>query len=269
MQRLIAIYRYCNLLSLDVAIGAVCTALFFADVLHVNLLPYGLISLGLSVWIIYTTDHLLDAWKTKSEAATARHKFHQKHFKLLFVFLSLAIVSESIVLLFIRKPVFIAGVAVVSFVGIYFLINPYLKFIKELFIAVLYTIGVLLPSIALTPLSVADWPWLLIICFFLTALINLILFSWFDYENDRRDKASSFATIVGRDVCGVVISSLFAIAVMLCCVVFLSDQRVLMILLMNVFLLVTFVCDGYFSTSDRFRLAGDSVFYLPLFYFLF
>ena len=53
-------YRFINILSIDVAIGAVVNARFFAHLFGVPILHQGLISLGLAIWIIYTTDHLLD-----------------------------------------------------------------------------------------------------------------------------------------------------------------------------------------------------------------
>ena len=65
-------YRLINILSIDVVAGAVCSALFFARLLQVSLLPYGIISLALTVWIIYTADHLLDAKRVEGVATTRR-----------------------------------------------------------------------------------------------------------------------------------------------------------------------------------------------------
>jgi len=62
----------------------VICASFFARLLDVAILPQGLISLGLTVWIIYTADHLLDAKKFKNKMRlTERHRFHQRHFKVI------------------------------------------------------------------------------------------------------------------------------------------------------------------------------------------
>src|SRR6187402_2077625 len=123
LQKLSAFYRTINLLSIDVAAGAVCSSLLFAEILKVHILSYGLASLGLSVWIIYTADDLLDARKIKTPAATERHRFHQRHFNLLLILLAVAILVNGLIILFVRKPVLISGIIVASFVAIYLLLH--------------------------------------------------------------------------------------------------------------------------------------------------
>jgi hypothetical protein len=267
MRYLLRLYRLFNLLSIDVALGSVCSALFFARILQVHILSYGLLALGLSVWIIYTVDHLLDALKIKSPAATARHRFHQQNFKTLLVMLAMAMVINGVIILFIRHRVLVAGLYIAAIVGIYFLINRYLKFMKEIFIAIVYTIGVLLPSVSVTQQPMNEWPWLIIVSFSVTALINLILFSWFDHARDLRDGNISFVTVLGERTSRTVIVLLFLLVTFLA-VMSLSVAAVV-ILLMNALLLTTFIFNRYFSRHDRFRILGDFVFILPLIYLLF
>ena len=52
MKFAIRLYQFINYLSFDVACGVMVCATFFAHILHVQLLPYGLASLGVTVWII-------------------------------------------------------------------------------------------------------------------------------------------------------------------------------------------------------------------------
>jgi 4-hydroxybenzoate polyprenyltransferase len=267
MRYLLRLYRLFNLLSIDVAVGSVCSALFFAKILQVHILSFGLMALGLSVWIIYTADHLLDAMKIKLPAATARHRFHQQNFKTLLFTLILAMIINGIIILFIRHRVLVAGLYIAAIVGIYFLINRYLKFMKEIFIAIVYTLGVLLPSISVTQQPVQEWPWLIILSFFITALINLILFSWFDHERDLRDGNISFVTVLGERTSRTVITLLFLVVMVL--VAISVSVAGLVILLMNALLLITFIFYRYFSMHDRFRILGDFVFTLPLVYLLF
>ena len=267
MRYLLRLYRLFNLLSIDVALGSICSALFFAQILQVHILSFGLLALGLSVWIIYTADHLLDALKIKLPAATARHRFHQKNFKILLIMLAIAMVVNGIIILFIRHRVLVAGLYIAAIVGIYFLINRYLKFMKEIFIAIVYTIGVLLPSISVTQQPMHNWPWLIIISFSVTALINLILFSWFDHARDLRDGNISFVTVLGEQTSRTVIVLLFLLVTVLA--VISASIAGVVILLMNVLLLLTFIFHRYFSIHDRFRILGDFVFMLPLVYLLF
>jgi 4-hydroxybenzoate polyprenyltransferase len=267
MQYLKLLYRLFNLLSIDVALGSVCSALFFAKILQVHILSYGLIALVLSVWIIYTADHLLDALKIKLPAATARHRFHQLHFKSLLFTLVIAMIINGVIILFIRHRVLVAGLYIAAIVGIYFLINRYLKFMKEVFIAIVYTIGVLLPSVSVTQQPVHEWPWVIIASFLGTALINLILFSWFDHERDLRDGNISFATVLGERTSRTVIVLLFLVVTFLS-VISLSPAG-FVILLMNALLLIIFIFHQHFSIHDRFRILGDFVFILPVVYLLF
>lgn len=267
LQKLTAFYRTINLLSIDVAAGAVCSSLLFAKILEVHILSYGLASLGLSVWIIYTADHLLDARKIKTPAATERHRFHQRHFDLLLILLGAAVIVNGLIILFVRKPVLISGIIVGSFVAIYLVLHRYLKFMKEFFIALVYTVGVLLPSVSVTTLVWNEWPWILIIQFFLTALINLILFSWFDFAKDLRDQTVSFVTVVGERAGRIFLSILFCIVFVLT-VAFARERSDGIVAIMNAVLLMIFMFPKYFGVDDRFRRVGDFVFFIPLLYFL-
>jgi 4-hydroxybenzoate polyprenyltransferase len=267
MTGLLQFYRYLNILSVDVAAGAVCSALFFARILNVTILPYGLIALGLTVWIIYTLDHLLDARKVKRPAATRRHQFHQEHFHVLVRIVVLAIMIDGVLIFFLRKQVFIGGIVLALLVGIYFFIHRYVKFLKEIFIAVLYTVGVLLPSA-----SVTGYPWngisyLLIVQFTLTALINLLIFSWFDHEKDLKDGNTSFVTVVGEKQSRMIIVLLFVVVPLLTPFTGLVRAS-LVIVMMNLMLLVIFRWHTFFAKNDRFRLLGDAVFFIPLLYLL-
>src|SRR5687768_6879666 len=115
MSSLVRAYRLFNLLSLDVVAGAVVSALFFARVFQVEVRLVGLIALGLTVWIIYTADHLRDASKIVGEASTERHRFHQVHYKKLMFLTMIALGLNVVVILFLKPPVLEWGV-VLSFV---------------------------------------------------------------------------------------------------------------------------------------------------------
>lgn len=265
---LATLYRYSNLLSLDVAAGAVCGALFFSRLLQVGIRPAGLISLGLTVWIIYTCDHLLDARSVKAKASTRRHLFHQVNFRWLVWVVCIATVADAVIIFFIRRPVFFGGVALAGAVSIYLLVHRYAPFFKEVFIAVLYTMGVLLPSASVTPLAPKQWPWLLILQFGLTALINLLVFSWFDHARDVRDGSVSLVTRIGAKAGRVCIVLLFAVVFLLAPAAS-PTAAVYVLLVMNIVLLIIFLCPRFFSKDDRFRLLGDAIFFMPLAYYLY
>src|SRR6476659_9916470 len=90
MHKLSRYYKLANILSLDVVAGAVICSIFFSQVFNTVIRVSGIISLALSVWIIYTVDHLLDARRITRQASTVRHRFHQKNQKILYSVLLLA-----------------------------------------------------------------------------------------------------------------------------------------------------------------------------------
>lgn len=269
MEKLIRAYRLLNILSIDVAVGAVVCALFFAKIFDVSIIPFGLISLGLTVWIIYTADHLLDAYKIQRPASTERHRFHQQHFKKLIVFLIVALVIDAIQLAFIRKVVLLEGLALAIIVIVYFLAHRYLKFFKEVIGAVLYSGGVLLIPWSVNNGIASTSQILLIAQFAMTALINLFLFSWFGLHQDEKDNHSSYATVMGYSATKYSIAILFFVQFFTSVIQFELGVYVLpaiILLLMNLLLLIIFLQKNFFEVEDRYRLLGDAVFLLPIIY---
>jgi len=270
MNNLLQAYRILNILSIDVALGAVIGAMFFARIFSVSVLPPGLISLGLTVWIIYTADHLLDARKLVHTASSERHRFHQKYFKLLLAALVIGMFIDAAQLFFIRRIVFIEGLALAGIIFIYFLIQRSLKFMKEITGAILYSGGVLLIPWSVKTSEATNVQLILIVQFVLTALINLLLFSWFDKKQDEMDRHSSFATVMGDQVTRISLLVLFFAQACLSCelLLFAQEKAALVLALMNTMLLLIFVRKTYFQLNDRYRLLGDAVFLLPMIYIL-
>jgi hypothetical protein len=266
MQGVIRFYRLINILSLDVVAGAVVSALFFARVFEVKILPYGIAALALTVWIIYTTDHLRDAHRIQSTASSARHQFHQKYFNTLTIAALIAVAMDSVMLFFIRKQVFIWGLWLIGFVGIYLLIERSVYFLKEFFIAIMYTVGVLLLSMAVTLNPVNVFHIGLIVQFFLLALCNLLIFSCYDVEIDRKDNLSSFVTAFGVQFTRrVVLFLMISFAVINISTILFSNYQVYgsIFSLMMIMLMIIFFARNRFSKNEYFRLVGDSIFLFP------
>jgi hypothetical protein len=269
MKAIVQLYRLVNILSLDIVIGAVACALFFGKLLHVRILPYGLAALALTVWIIYTADHLRDSMVIRGKASSTRHQFHQKHFRLLFAVMCVAISIDAVMILFTKKPVLTGGFILAIIVAVYLFIQRYLKVLKEIFIAALYTCGVLLPSISITTVKLNSFHILLITQFFFTALMNLLIFSWFDQEKDKVDEQHSFATILGRKptaLCVYFFATInFAITLFLLTTGF-DRAQIVTVALMYMLLTAVFVYSD--QNSNAYRVLGDAVFFIPGIYLL-
>jgi len=271
MSFLMRIYRLINLLSLDVVAGAVVCALFFSRVFRVGVRPFGLIALGFTVWIIYTADHLRDAKKIKGEASTERHRFHQIHYRRLIILTIVALCIDVIAILFIKQQVLEWGVALSLVVFAYMFVQGSLKFLKEIFIAILYTCGILLLSVPVSNMQLNVAHYLLIIQFLIAALANLIMFSWFDRELDQQDKRYSFVTKAGEVATRRVVWSLLLLIIALTLIQIVRGELLvpsLIIGCMGLILLLIFVFRESLSKKDYYRLLGDAVFLLPVIYLL-
>jgi len=272
MSSIIRLYRVFNLLSLDVVAGAVVSALFFARVFQVGVRPIGLIALGLTVWIIYTTDHLRDVSKVIGTASTERHRFHQVHYKKLIVLTIIAIGLTIVAILFIKQQVLEWGIALSLVVVAYIIAQRSLKFLKEIFIAILYTCGVLLLSVPVSNVPLTTVHYMLIFQFGITALANLIMFSWFDRELDQIDKRYSFVTKTGEPGTRLVIWLLLVLQLAMTVVIQWIDGTLtvpsLVVGLMGVALLLIFIFREPLEKNEYYRVLGDAVFFLPATYLL-
>lgn len=271
MRHAFHLYRYVNLLSLDIVAGAVISAVFFSRLLEAPLLPYALIALALTVWIIYTADHLRDARHIGPDATSDRHAFHHRHFMTLMVAMLMALLADGVVIIFMRERILTAGLCLSAVVAVYLLLHRYLKWAKEIIVAGLYTCGILLPSIAISPLTISLPYVILFAVFALLALINLLVLSWFDYDSDLQDRQPSFATVLGkattRKVTFMLIGANFAGTGCLFALEF-EPAVVFILLAMNVVLLLTFLFARTGDRNNTYRLFGDGVFLLPLVYLL-
>lgn len=268
MGRIFRAYRILNHLSVDVATGAMVGAWFFAHVFNAAVDFSSLVVLGLSVWIIYTTDHLLDVRRLGSTAATWRHQFHQKHFNVLLAVMMVAAVLNVILILQLPPTVIRSGLFLGAGIGIYLLLQRHLSFMKEFSGALFYTVGVVLLAWASVHKNMALPHYILILHFLITAWVNLLLFSWFDRQQDARDKHISFIIIWGERN-----ARIFMICLFLVCIVITAIQipwpfvkAALIFFIMDVWLISLLLFPQYFAKHDRFRFVGDAVFFLPLFF---
>jgi 4-hydroxybenzoate polyprenyltransferase len=269
MEEVIKLYRLFNILSLDVAVGAVTGSLFFAKFFEVVPVVPSLISLGLTVWIIYTSDRLLDIRNVRGQAASERHRFHQRNQKKLILWLFMIMIIDFGLIFFMPATIVENGIMLSIVVAIYLLFRKHLHISKELLVATLYTAGVLLPVWPSNEIVLNDL--LFILLFFLMALLNLIIFSSLEKKDDLKDKQTSVATIIEEKSVRIILIGLFIIAFSICLYLILLPvyySAALMFFVMTAILLIIFVFKDFFVRNEYYRMAGDAVFFLPLIYLL-
>ncbi|MBX2900910.1 MAG: hypothetical protein KF775_14760 [Cyclobacteriaceae bacterium] len=259
MQRL---YRIVNLLSIDVAVGAILTSLFFARLLHTPVRVYGLAALGLTVWIIYTADRLIDVQHLQKPATSNRHRFHQQHAVGLWVAVAFALVVVCGLVAFVYQPIRMRGFLLAPFICLYLLFQKRLP-VKEFAVALFYTIGIVLPALP------ERWELLLpgtvwIVQLFLVALANIVLFAWFELDLDFKMGQASLATRIGNSAVRRLLSTLLVVGLVLSFVVAFFYAAGWVFTAMWLGLIGLFTFRSYFAKHERYRLWGDAIFYLPL-----
>ena len=180
---------------------------FFADLLDVSL-PFVLyVVLGMAVWGIYTLDHLIDAKKIVHLASSERHRFHQKHFALLFIILvivvlsgfGLVICSENLHFIFLPGVIFAVGMLL--WMGSLQFFEKKLAWLKEISTAVFYVLGIsLAPFFSTWPNEVPIEFFIILTAYILLAAINLYMLSYIDEITDAKDELGSAMQLMGKIV---------------------------------------------------------------------
>lgn len=227
---------------------------------------YGMLTLGCVVWIIYTIDRLLDIRRIGTTPSSPRHRFHKLYERPLWIavaLVSLFVISQ---FYFLRPSVLMSGLYVSCAIGAYLLLQQFLR-VKEIFVAILYTSGILVPSLSVYSGELSLFHHLLITQLFIVALINLLLFSWFEFESDQKDSQTSFATQWGKARTGKLIIALCIVNVLISILLAYQYQATWLIIilpLMTVSLFFIYLNSKFFHEFDRYRFFGDAVFFLPL-----
>lgn len=178
---------------------------FACKVLNVEIQKWWLVIIALSVWVMYTADHLLDAWQGKEQVTIKRHNFHFKHMKRIIpVWVTAAIASIILSLLVLNREIiylgFLLGICVlIYFSVVYFNKEKRPNFLqKELFIALIYVIGIWLAPIVWYGVNPDGMRLIIIANLVILAWIEGIIISWYEFHEDITDKHVSFTVLYGK-----------------------------------------------------------------------
>lgn len=264
-----------RILSIDIAVGACICTLFVAKYLQVKLPFLCVLALGICVWLIYTADHLIDAWKVKHHAHSERHYFHQKHFKSIVVAFVLLLLCSSSFLFLLPKIIIQWGMILLVFVMIYFLLMTFLRpsilFQKEGVAAILYASGVFLAPLGLTRQPITTGSIIIFLQFLGIVYVNLIAFSLFEKDLDETDGHYSFVKQAGVKFTRQLLIglSILVIVSILVFMLYLSPTNSLFkveILWLGMSLTMFSIVSkpSAFEKHDFYRIIGDGIFFYPL-----
>lgn len=203
---LASLYRIFHYLSIDVAIGACSGMYFFSRLLDIPLDAVVYLILAMAVWVIYTFDHLMDARFSPGELVSARHRFHHDHYKLLLI-LTLLISVGGLFLAWRFLPstiIFVAGALLAVVILSAMILTQFYKDqmgpFKEITIAVLYVVGLVMLPLMQGMESLTHWRWLhYVVVYLLLAWFNLVFLSLLDREPDRLAGQRSLVSALGID----------------------------------------------------------------------
>lgn len=257
---LAALYRKGQFLSLDIVIGAVVLLRFFSTQFSSSISWEVYALLACSVWLIYTIDHLRDAKKAK-DSIRERYQFHLRNEGLLKSGMLLVLAFCLYCVFHISSIILLAGSFLVLLSVIYLGIQHQLSKwgLKEVYVSIIYSSGILLaPFVTSESTSIVAY-----LLLFLLTSANLILFSWFEREDDLTDGFSSIATVVGdihlQRIILLVIAMGFSMS-------FLVPVSLISSYFMIAFLAygILFVGGAWFRKNGWYRLIGDGIFLLPV-----
>ncbi|GAB3327147.1 hypothetical protein GCM10027429_00620 [Marivirga atlantica] len=266
------LYQYIRAFSLDVVAGAAISARWVGNYFKVDIPSEALLALSITVWLIYTLDHLLDARKVEPQKAFLRHVLHHKNAPLLFAMVAMMSVVLIFTVQYLSTELFWQGMLLGAIViGYLFFVHlrkkPYWG--KEWFIAIVYASGICLPTQAYLGEFSVDllYFWLQ---FFFLASINLLIFNMFEYKSDKQFGFSSFATVKGHDYTRRVILVLFVLFVIGWSISFyvikssdFLDYQAMLIFMGSVLAMVLSK-ETILREEEWYRVIGDIVFVLPL-----
>ncbi len=273
-------YKKFRILSLDVVLGAIISAAMVVKLLEVQMPWIFWVALPLSVWILYTADHLMDAYRLQDQAHTERHYFHFLHFRSIAIVWCVGILLGIILVpIYAPWPMILFGLGLGLFSLLHLLLVSLIGnrtswlYHKELGVGLVYTLGVWGGPVVLFPKELDIGILGVYVQFFLLAMINLWLFSMYEIDTDEKDGHTSFIRQIGQHAAQWGIGVMGGVILILGTYLWgfrLSDPAIqwIFIAMLLILWLLAFL-PHLFRQHKLYRIWGDGVFCFPVIYLLF
>jgi hypothetical protein len=259
---IVRFYRILQHLSIDIVFGAVILLHFFSNQLQVSVGWPVYILLGSSIWMIYTIDHLRDSSIAKI-ALRERYVFHAQNRISLRIALAVVCLASVGCLFYLNTEIIVGGFFLALLCLVYILFHSLLakKGLKELYIAIIYTCGVFLAPIIVSQ----SFNLYAMIMLLLLSFLNLILFSWFEFEEDHSDSFGSLATEVGKGKLEKIIYTIAALGLALSFLGLSESFIVSAFFIIGFWVLALLILNPSWSKKGgRYRGIADAIFLIPI-----
>jgi len=269
------IYRIFHFLSLDIVLGALASSCFAAGLFGTDPGWIWWITLALTVWLLYTGDHMLDAWKHRKKLERELHYYMMKNRKTLVWSMGL-VAAIDILLIFnlfdqelMKYALFLAGLVLLFYAMRHiFRKNRVFNIPGEFFVMLLYMAGTWLGPAVVLESGFEAGHGMIALLFMGVILMNLGVISIYDIKLDSRMGIASLASLLGiKRTRNLLLGTGIAIYLLslLQFLVFEMDhfsQHALILAGMCTILLLVLYYPSRFRKNDYFRLAADAVLFM-------
>jgi hypothetical protein len=268
-------YRLLHFLSLDIVLGALASSCFAAQLFGKNPGWVWWITLAMTVWLLYTGDHLLDAWRSRKKLERELHYFLMKNRKSMVWSMGVVAVADIMLILnlldqeLMKYALVLAGLVLLFYAMRHiFRKNRLLSIPGEFFVLLLYMAGTWLGPVVVRENEFVAVHGMIAIVFAGVLLMNLGVISLYDIKLDSRMGITSLANLIGvkrtkKLLVGTAIS-IYLVSV-LQFLVFEMDRYFkyeLILAGMTTILLMVLFYPSIFRKNDYFRLVADAVLYM-------
>ena len=198
------IYRHIHFLSLDIVIGALASSCFAARLFGVDPGWVWWLILALTVWLLYTGDHMLDAWRHRKKVEREMHVFMLKHRKIVrFALGVVALVNFMLIINLLDKQLMKYALVLAGLVLLFYAMrhifrkNKLLHIPGEGFVLLLYMAGTWLGPAVVFEQSFEPGHGMITLIFAGVLLMNLGVISLYDVKLDTRLGLGSMAREFG------------------------------------------------------------------------
>lgn len=225
MKFLHLLLRQFSLLSIDVGLGAVSSAIFFHHLFYKTTLPlHHLIVLFFAVTALYSFDHIADILRIGLANLSERRKLHALNFPQLILGMILSSVIVAFFVFTLPLRVVFSGIVISIFISVYFMFILILSksALKDLGVSLGYTAGIVIPVWAIHQPDFSIQFCIPVMLFLLNTLFIMLTYAVSDTDSNEQEhigdsisrmnpqKKTKFILISGFIYCiSILLSGLF------------------------------------------------------------
>lgn len=274
-------YRYFHFLSLDIVLGALASSFLAARLFEANPGWAWWLALAMTVWVLYTGDHLLDAWKHRKSSQREMHNFIFRKKGMLIYILGLVSIADLLVVFNFLDPAMLkAALLMMGAVFLFYAMrhifrsNKFLFIPGELIVLLIYLTGTWMGPYISRTLPMSSGNILILLMMTGVLLLNMGVISLYDVKIDSRLGISTLAGSLGKKSTRKLMISTAIMVFLLALLQFMvysterSTQFALILVAMAGILLWVLLSPSLFRKNEAYRLAADAVLYMGFLSFL-